>query len=73
LLYADRELHLDFDEQIFQELECQTRGFIKGKLIQPSQKRGRHGDVTEKNHEAEKPKSFNTKHLAKISPWLRKL
>jgi hypothetical protein len=43
-------------------------GFIKGELIEPSQKRRRQGDVTEKNHEAEKPTSFNTKRLAKISP-----
>jgi hypothetical protein len=31
-------------------------------------KRWRQADVTEKNHEAEKPTSFNTKRLAKISP-----
>ena len=59
-------MHVDIGENIFQKTECQVQEFIKGDLMESSQKKtGRWGQVTEKNHDADKPKRFNTKYLAK--------
>lgn len=65
LIYSDTEMHLDIDENIFQKPESQVQEFIKGVLMESSQKMGRWGQGTEKNHDAEKPKSLNSKYLAK--------
>jgi len=43
LIYSDREMHLDVDENIFQKLEYQVQEFIKGDLMESSQKMGRWG------------------------------
>jgi len=41
-------------------------------LIKTSHKGERRGEVTEKNHDAEKLKNFNTKHLAKVFTMIEK-